>query len=107
MTGIGFLYHRSYTTFASGSKQRRETCAMCSCTFNYVIKREAAGGAGHLIWPIIPLGFFGAIGGLTLPRTVDSAKSMAHERAQQNLRASCRHRLDDKRPLHPTATRFC
>ena len=39
-------FYRTYTTTVSGSRTRRDKCVGCSCVFEYVIQREAAGG-GH------------------------------------------------------------
>jgi hypothetical protein len=47
MSGGGFLYlYRTYTSTVSGSRQKRETCIGCSCSFEYKITRVAQGG-GH------------------------------------------------------------
>lgn len=47
MSGGAFLYlYRTYTSTVAGSRQKRETCVGCSCSFEYKITRVAQGG-GH------------------------------------------------------------
>jgi hypothetical protein len=62
----GFLYlYRTYTSTAAGSRQKRETCIGCSCSFEYKITRVAQGG-GHS-------GFY-----LNNRGAAESAKTRAH-----------------------------
>lgn len=69
MSGGGFFYfYRTYTSTVAGSRQKRETCVGCSCSFEYKITRVAQGG-GHS-------GFF-----LNNRGAAESAK----KRAQANL----------------------
>lgn len=46
MSGGLLYFYRTYTSAVSGSRQKRETCSGCSCSFEYTITRTAYGG-GH------------------------------------------------------------